>query len=186
MDIISIIAIAIGLAMDAFSVSIFAGITIDKPDRGHYFRLSFHFGLFQFMMPIIGYWGGSSVEHAIRDFDHWIAMALLLFIGLKMIVDSFSQEEKVVVKDPSRGLTLLLLSVATSIDALAVGLSIGVLGKPIILPSVIIGIVCSFFSIVGIRLGKKVGSLLGQRAGRIGGIILIIIGIKIVIEHLSY
>ncbi len=186
MDIISIIAIAIGLAMDAFSVSIFAGITIDKPDRGHYFRLSFHFGLFQFMMPIIGYWGGSSVGYVIRDFDHWIAMALLLFIGLKMIGDSFSREEKAGVKDPSRGLTLLLLSVATSIDALAVGLSIGVLGKPIILPSVIIGIVCSLFSIAGIRLGKKVGSLLGQRAERIGGIILIIIGIKIVIEHLSY
>lgn len=186
MDIVSIIAIAIGLAMDAFSVSIFAGITIDKPDRGHYFRLSFHFGLFQFMMPIFGYLGGSSVEYVIRDFDHWIAMALLLVIGLKMIWESFSRDEKVKVKDPSRGLTLILLSVATSIDALAVGLSIGVLGKPIILPSVVIGIVCSFFSIMGIRLGKKVGSLLGQRAERIGGIILIIIGIKIVIEHLSY
>jgi putative Mn2+ efflux pump MntP len=185
MDILSIIAIAIGLAMDAFSVSIFAGIMIDKPDRGHYFRLSFHFGLFQFMMPIIGYWGGSTIENVISDFDHWIAMALLSFIGLKMIKESFSREEKINARDPSRGLTLIILSIATSIDALAVGLSIGVLGKPIILPSVIIGVVCSFFSIIGIRLGKRVGSILGRRAERIGGIILLIIGIKIVIEHLS-
>jgi putative Mn2+ efflux pump MntP len=182
-DIISVVAIAIGLAMDAFSVSIVAGITIEKPDIGHYARLSFHFGLFQFLMPLIGYAAGISVYTLIKDYDHWVAMIILTIIGVRMIRESFSTEEHDTNKDPSRGFTLVFLSIATSIDALAVGLSLGVLQKPILLPSVIIGVVCALFSVAGIYLGKRVGALLGKRAERIGGIILIIIGIKIVFEH---
>lgn len=184
-DIISVVAIAIGLAMDAFSVSIVAGITIEKPDIGHYARLSFHFGFFQFMMPLIGYAAGISVYTLIKNYDHWVAMIILTIIGVRMIWESFSTEEHNTNKDPSRGLTLILLSVATSIDALAVGLSLGVLQKPILLPSVIIGVVCALFSVMGIYLGKRVGALLGKRAERIGGVILIIIGIKIVFDHCS-
>jgi len=183
MDIFSIFAIAVGLAMDAFSVSIVAGAAIETPNFRHYFRLAFHFGLFQFLMPIIGYLAGSSIESYIKDYDHWIAMGILLFIGGKMIKDSFSKEEKNIHKDPSKGFTLIFLSIATSIDALAIGLSLGVLGKVILIPSIIIGIVCSGFSIGGVYLGKRAGNLLGNKVERIGGIILIIIGVKIVFEH---
>ena len=158
-------------------------MVIDNPTLRHYFRLSFHFGLFQFMMPILGYLAGVSIEWLIRDYDHWVAMALLSYIGLKMIKESFSAESKEFDRDPSRGWNLFVLSVATSIDALAVGLSIGVLGGPIMLPSVIIGIVCALFSIAGVGIGKKAGSLLGKRVERIGGLILIAIGAKIALEH---
>ena len=184
MDIISIIIVAIALAMDAFSVSIAAGICIEKPDFGHYFRMAFHFGLFQFMMPIVGYLAGKLMENEIKDYDHWIAFALLLIIGLKMIKESFQSEDECEPSDPSRGFNLILLSVATSIDALAVGLSLGVLNRPIIFPSIVIGVVCSFFSIMGIALGRKISSFIGKRAETIGGILLIAIGIKILIEHL--
>ena len=185
MDLASIIGISVALAMDAFSVSIAAGMVIDRPTPRHYFRLAFHFGLFQFLMPVIGYCGGVFVERLIRDYDHWVAMALLSAIGVKMIRDSFSTADSdAPAADPSRGWTLVLLSVATSIDALAVGLGIGVLGKPILFPSVVIGVVCALFSITGIALGKKAGELLGRRVMRMGGVILIAIGVRIVVEHL--
>ncbi|HSV96835.1 MAG TPA: manganese efflux pump MntP family protein [Spirochaetota bacterium] len=186
MDLISITGIAVALAMDAFSVSIAAGMMIEHPTPRHYFRLAFHFGLFQFLMPVIGYLAGVSIEGLIRDFDHWIAMAVLAFIGIKMIRDSYAPENTGAPSaDPSRGWTLVLLSIATSIDALAVGLSIGVLGKPIMLPSIIIGMVCALFSVTGIALGKKAGEFLGRRVLRFGGIILIAIGVRIVIEHMA-
>lgn len=170
--------------MDAFSVSITAGICIEKPDFGHYFRIAFHFGLFQFMMPIIGYLAGQLMENEIKDYDHWIAFTLLLIIGLKMIKESFQSDDECAPHDPSRGFRLILLSVATSIDALAVGLSIGVLNRPIILPSIIIGVICSIFSVIGIALGRKISSFIGKKAETIGGLLLIAIGIKILIEHL--
>ncbi len=186
MDLAGIIGIAVALAMDAFSVSIVAGMVIPHPTPRHYFRLAFHFGLFQFLMPVIGYCGGAFVENLIRDYDHWVAMALLAFIGGRMIRDSYSPNDSDRIQgDPSRGWTLVLLSLATSIDALAVGLGIGVLGKPILFPSVVIGLVCALFSITGIALGKKAGRLLGRRVMRIGGLILIAIGIRIVFEHLG-
>ena len=185
MDLLSVIFIAAALAMDAFSVSISAGMIIKQPDIRHYFRLSFHFGLFQFLMPVIGYFAGRHIENYIKDFDHWIAFGLLLIIGLKMIKEAFSEEvEQVSRKDPSRGFNLILLATATSIDALAVGLSIGLLGKPILLPSIIIGFVCMIFSIFGVIIGKTVGSFVSKKAECFGGIILIIIGIKILAEHL--
>ena len=110
MDLLSIAGIAIALAMDSFSVSIAAGMIIERPGPRHYFRLAFHFGLFQFLMPIIGYLGGIFVESLIRDYDHWIAMALLTLIGIKMIRDSFLPEDAGIPRtDPSRGWTLVLL-----------------------------------------------------------------------------
>lgn len=185
MDILSIIVVAVALAMDAFSVSISCGITIPKPGPRHYFRLAFHFGLFQFMMPVIGYFGGSLLEGHIGAYDHWVAFALLVFIGIKMIRDSLAKDDPACgpERDPTRGWSLLVLAVATSIDALAVGISIGVLGRPILLPSVIIGVVCALFSILGVAIGTKAGPLLGKRAGAFGGVMLVAIGIKIVIEH---
>ncbi|HOW81447.1 MAG TPA: manganese efflux pump MntP family protein [Spirochaetota bacterium] len=185
MDYYSIIIIAVALAMDAFSVSISAGAAIGNPGPRHYFRLAFHFGLFQFMMPVIGYLGGMYLEGFIRDFDHWIAGALLWIIGGKMLKESFGSDEKKFETDPSRGISLIMLSVATSIDALAVGISIGVLNNPILVPSVIIGIVCSIFSAVGVALGKKAADIFGKKAEAVGGVMLIIIGIKILFEHLT-
>ena len=184
MDFIELTGIAIGLAMDAFSVSIAAGLFIYQPYSRYYFRLAFHFGFFQFIMPIIGYLAGSCIEPCIRSIDHWIALLLLSYIGGKMIYESF-QDDKNFDRDPSRGLTLVVLSIATSIDALAVGLSLGVLNKPIIYPSIVIGLICAAFSVGGIAIGRWAGSMLGNRVERLGGIILIMIGTKIVIEHLG-
>jgi putative Mn2+ efflux pump MntP len=188
MDLVSILIVAVALAMDAFSVCISCGIVIPNPDSRHYFRLAFHFGLFQFMMPIIGYFGGIYLERNISAYDHWIAFGLLLFIGIKMIREAITRKEDkqdACERDPSRGLSLLSLAVATSIDALAVGLSIGVLNRPILLPSVIIGLVCAFFSVIGVALGNRVGSLVGSRAEAIGGILLVAIGTKILVEHMQ-
>jgi putative Mn2+ efflux pump MntP len=178
--------IAISLAMDAFSVCIAAGICIPKPDAGHFFRLSFAFGFFQFLMPIIGYFLGSRIEPYISGFDHWIALAILGYIGSKMIIEGIrADKDKCEPRDPSRGKTLLFLAVATSIDALAVGLSYGVLSKPIIAPAIIIGLVCAFFSSAGIIIGKKVGYILGKYAEILGGVCLIAIGLKILYEHIG-
>lgn len=185
MDILEIGVIAIALAMDAFSVSISAGMIIKTPNYRHYFRLAFHFGLFQFMMPIIGYFGGIYLEKYIKSYDHWVAFGLLSLLGLKMIKESLADEDETKeIKDPSRGFSLVILSIATSIDALAVGLSFGVLSQAILFPSVIIGFTCALFSIIGVTIGKKAAALVGKKAEAVGGIMLLIIGIKILVEHL--
>ncbi|HNR90369.1 MAG TPA: manganese efflux pump MntP family protein [Spirochaetota bacterium] len=183
-DSLAILGIAVGLAMDAFSVCIAAGMIIDRPTARHYFRLAFHFGLFQFMMPILGYFAGRYLESIIKDYDHWIALAILTVIGAKMIRESLSDDDRRIERDPSRGWTLIVLAVATSIDALAVGLSLGLLGSGILVPSVIIGVVCALFSVIGISIGKRVGALFGRRVEMIGGVILIAIGIRIAVSHL--
>jgi putative Mn2+ efflux pump MntP len=186
MDFISILVIAAALAMDAFSVSVSAGMAIMRPGPRHYFRLAFHFGLFQFMMPIIGYFGGNYLENYIRHYDHWIAFGLLTLLGIKMMKEAFTAEkEEMETRDPSRGMSLVLLSIATSIDALAVGLSFGVLNQPVLIPSIIIGLTCAVFSVVGITIGKKAASLVGKKAEAVGGIMLIIIGVKILVEHVG-
>ncbi|OHD67931.1 MAG: hypothetical protein A2W19_06700 [Spirochaetes bacterium RBG_16_49_21] len=188
MDMISIFIIAVALAMDAFSVCISCGMIIPDPGFRHYFRLAFHFGLFQFMMPVIGYFGGIYLGSYIESYDHWIAFGILVFIGLKMIREAGARkkdEQNACPNDPTRGWSLLLFAVATSIDALAVGLSLGILNRPILLPSAVIGVVCASFSIIGIAIGNRVGSLAGKRAEAVGGVMLIAIGIKIVVEHTS-
>ncbi len=188
MDDLTILGIAVSLAMDAFSVSIIAGVVIDKPDFRHYFRLAFHFGLFQFFMPIIGYAGGVMLEKVVGMYDHWIALILLSIVGIKMIRESFSRdsgEERKNARDPSRGASLILLSIATSIDAIAIGFSFGMMNAPILYPSVIIGVTCALFSVLGILIGKKAGKYLGRWVERAGGIILISIGFKILYEHLK-
>lgn len=188
MGFLEIIIIATGLAMDAFSVSISAGMAVKEPDAGHYFRLSFHFGLFQFMMPVIGYFAGMYIEQYIRSYDHWVAFTLLAFIGARMIYEALSggDESKFEARDPSRGMTLVVLSVATSIDALAVGLSFGVLGREILVPSVVIGVTCALFSIAGVFIGKRAGALVGRRAEALGGVMLVLIGVKILADHMGW
>lgn len=185
MQFITILGIAFSLAMDAFSVSVAGGVKISKPTFRHYFRFSWHFGLFQFLMPIIGYYAGILIADYIYTFDHWIALIILSVIGIKMIWESFKQgggsQDGA---DPSRGMTLIMLSIATSIDASAVGLSFAALNIPVLFPAVIIGIVCIICSAFGVYLGNKIGLRIGKWAERFGGLVLVLLGVKICLEHL--
>lgn len=181
-----ILVTALALAMDAFAVTV--GISLDPEGltKPQVFRLSLFFGFFQFMMPILGWLAGHRLLDLIRDLDHWVAFGLLFFIGSKMIYESFKKEDNQGRKnaDPTRGLSLVVLSVATSIDALAVGLSLAALEVAILYPAVIIGIVASLMTAAGAGIGPKVGRKLGRKAGLLGGVILILIGVKILFEHL--
>jgi putative Mn2+ efflux pump MntP len=148
--------------------------------------MSFSFGFFQFVMPLIGWSAGRTVSGFIESLDHWVAFGLLLFVGGKMIFESFHEKEtgNASKADPTRGWTLLMLSIATSIDALAVGLSLAFLGEAILFPSVVIGIVALAMTWVGMVAGEKAGTYLGKKVEIAGGLILIGIGIKILVEHL--
>jgi putative Mn2+ efflux pump MntP len=182
---LTIIGIAIGLAMDAFSVAITSGVKIKTPTFRHYFRVAFHFGLFQFLMPIIGFYSGVLFQNIIQRFDHWIAFGLLAFVGGKMIWESFQLDDEEGTCDPTRGRTLIILAIATSIDAAAIGFTLAALEISVFIPSIIIGIVCVIFSTVGMFIGCRIGSLIGKWAERAGGFILFGIGIRILIQHLT-
>ncbi len=186
MSLIVIIGIAVGLAMDAFAVAISASAIIGRITGRHIFRLGFHFGLFQAMMPVIGWLAGSRIQKYIAPVDHWIAFGLLAFIGIKAIYGALSRDvEEKPHGDPSRGVSLVMLSVATSIDALAVGLSFGMLEINIWYPALIIGVVTGIITIIGMQIGSHLGSKFGKPMEIIGGIVLIAIGVKILIEHLK-
>mgnify|MGYP006305955563 CR=1 FL=1 len=184
MGLIEIILIAVGLAMDAFAVSIAAGTSGKLGGKRGIFRLSFHFGLFQALMPIVGWYAGVHIAALISAIDHWVAFALLLFVGIRMIKGAFETETESFQDDPSRGASLVILSVATSIDALAVGLSLAMLEVSIWYPCVIIGVITAGLSVIGIQTGKFFGRKLGSRMELVGGAILILIGCRILISHL--
>lgn len=181
---LNVLGIAIGLAMDAFAVSIAAGLTIPRLTRRHVFRLAFHFGLFQFMMPILGWLAGRTVDSYISAYDHWVAFGLLACIGGKMIWEAVSGDEARNDADPTRGLLLVTLSVATSIDALAVGLSMAFLQVSVWMPSVIIGIVAGTLTTIGIRFGNQIGARFGKVAEIAGGAVLLAIGVRILFTHM--
>ena len=178
-----VLLIAVSMAIDAFAVCLAAGSMPETQGARPAFRLSFHFGLFQFIMPVLGWLAGSSIEPIIRNYDHWIAFGLLGFVGVRMIYSALRGEEGHP-SDPSRGWTLVLLSIAVSIDALAVGLSLGVLGILVWYPALIIGLVTSFLSLLGLWLGNSFGRKFGKPIEIIGGLVLIGIGLRIVISHL--
>jgi manganese efflux pump family protein len=179
-----IILIAVGLAMDAFAVSIAAGTSGKLQGKRGVFRLSFHFGLFQAMMPLIGWFIGMRIAHLISAVDHWIAFGLLLFVGIRMIRASLETETDSFQADPSRGFSLVMLSVATSIDALAVGLSLAMIQISIWYPCAMIGIITGGLSVTGILAGKTLSKKIGPRMELLGGIILILIGARILLSHL--
>jgi manganese efflux pump family protein len=184
MKTVEIIFLALGLAMDAFAVSISVGGTKFMTGNRARFRISFHFGLFQFLMPVIGWSAGNSIQSYIENFDHWIALLLLAFVGLKMIRESRSAETQSYRLDPSRGWSLMMLSIATSIDALAVGFSLAVINVGIWYPAVLIGIITGGVSLLGILMGNRIGRTFSKRIEVLGGLTLIAIGVKIVVEHL--
>lgn len=184
MSFLTLLGIALGLAMDAFAVAIGAGLQLCGASPRQVFRLAWHFGLFQAFMPIIGWLAGRTVSEYIEPVDHWIAFGLLAFIGGKMIYEALHHDEEAEVCDPTKGWRLVMLSIATSIDALAVGLSLALLNVSIWWPALVIGIVAGVMTIIGMELGKRFGALLGRRMEIVGGLILIGIGVKILVEHL--
>jgi putative Mn2+ efflux pump MntP len=185
MDVIALTGLAFALAMDAFAVALGTGTILSRLTGRHLFRLGFHFGLFQALMPIIGWLAGQTVMQWVEAWDHWIAFGLLALIGGRMIHEACSGEEKPDERDPTRGLSLVMLSIATSIDALAVGFSLSILGVSIWFPALVIGLVAGTLTVIGMLVGDRIGSRWGSSVEIIGGLVLISIGIKILIEHLS-
>jgi putative Mn2+ efflux pump MntP len=183
---IEIIFLAFGLAMDAFAVSVSVGSTHFMVSKRARFRISFHFGLFQFLMPIIGWLGGNFIESTIKRFDHWIALLLLAYVGIKMMRESMSQGHREFRFDPSKGWNLVILSIATSIDALAVGLSLALISTGIWQPAILTGLITGFLSLIGILIGDRIGHQIGKKVEFAGGVVLILIGLKIAIEHLIH
>ncbi|MDH3809365.1 MAG: manganese efflux pump MntP family protein [Desulfuromonadales bacterium] len=185
MDAITLTGLALALAMDAFAVALGTGAVLSRLTGRHLFRLGFHFGLFQALMPVIGWLAGLTIMQWVEAWDHWIAFSLLAIIGGRMIYEAFSDEEKTDDRDPTKGLSLVLLSIATSIDALAVGFSLSVIGVSIWMPALVIGLVAGVLTIAGMLLGGRIGDRWGSRVEILGGLVLIAIGAKILIEHLS-
>jgi len=182
MDFVTVILIAVGLSMDAFAVSIAKGISVERDRRRSAILLASLFGGFQALMPVIGWFAGLGLSDVIMDIDHWVAFGLLGFIGVKMIYDSTKsidgKEEYVTVS------VALVLAVATSIDALMVGLSLAFLEIPILIPVLVIGAITFVLSYLGFVFGSRLGTIFGKKIKVLGGLILILIGIRILMEHL--
>lgn len=187
MDLLTIFLIAVGLAMDAFAVSISNGLLLNKINFISAFKFGFYFGSFQFIMPIAGWFAAREFSNQIKAFDHWVAFILLVIIGGKMFFETFNGEESLNIRSEKNILSasnLTVLAIATSIDALAVGVSFALTDTNIFYSSIIIGLVAFTLSFIGVLLGKKIGSLFKKNAERLGGLILIVIGVKILLEHL--
>jgi putative Mn2+ efflux pump MntP len=180
---VDILLLAVGLAMDATVVSAAAGASGRSRGGRATFRLGFHFGLFQFLMPIIGWFVGLTIAGAIAAVDHWIAFVLLAVVGGRMIQSGLKGEDDTRAGDPSKGMSLIMLSIATSIDALAVGISLAALGVDIWYPSIVVGVLTASLSLLGIYLGARIGDRFGKVAEVAGGLLLIAIGIRIFLEH---
>src|SRR5665647_719215 len=187
MSFIWILGIAVAFAMDCFAITIGLACGARGLTMKQAVRMAAYFGGFQFVMPVIGWLAGGRLLGIIQHFDHWVAFGLLALIGGRMIYESveMSDEEKAGRPDQTRGKRLLILALATSIDALAVGLSLGVVRTSIMYPAAIIGVTSFVLTVVGARLGPIVGRIVGKRAELVGGLILIGIGVKILIEHLA-
>jgi manganese efflux pump family protein len=175
--------IALSMAMDAFAVSMCSGLKIGPGPRP-VFRIAFHFGLFQALMPVMGWLFGNTIEPLVKNFDHWVAFGLLAFVGIRMIRSGLSKSEEEIIRDPSRGLTMVMLSIAVSIDALAIGLSLAFLDVDIWTPALIIGLVTGSLSLIGLRMGNGVGKRFGKPVEVLGGLVLIGIGARILASHL--
>lgn len=183
---INTLALAVALAMDAFAVSIASGVSLRTVSPRQTFRLAWHFGLFQAMMPVIGWSAGLTIRSRIEAYDHWIAFALLVFVAQGMLRSAFrGASAEGSPRDPTKGMTMVILSVATSIDALAVGLSLSMVSISIWTPALIIGLVAGLFTTAGMHLGKAIGSVaqLSRWAETTGGVVLLAIGVNILREH---
>ncbi len=182
MNFVSILFIAIGLAMDAFAVSISCGIRYETIKIRHATRIALFFGVAQALMPLLGWFLGMTFQKYLSAFDHWIAFGLLAFIGIKMLWEAREGCESRT--DFFNVHVLFMLAIATSIDAFAVGLSLAILGTDVMTPALIIGLVTFTMSFAGVYLGDKLGCWIGKKVEIAGGVILLLIGLKILLEHL--
>lgn len=185
MSLLSILLLAMALAMDSFTVSVCAGMQMERVKLHYAARIALLFGLFQAVMPSLGWLGGTELQAIIRDFDHWLAFGLLAFIGGRMIFDALHSGRESIIIDPANWGLLLGLSLATSIDALAVGLTFAFLDVAITGPVIIIGLVTLGLSLAGVYAGHRSGALLQNKAQLVGGGILVFIGARILIDHLG-
>ncbi len=185
MELLTIVFVAVGLAMDAFAVSIVTGSIYRELRVRHILRMALFFGGFQALMPVIGSLAGLALREHISVYDHWIAFGLLAFVGGKMIYEAFAMESAEKNLDPSDLVILLSLAVATSIDALAVGVTLSLLATSIFVAAAIIGIVTFGLSYAGVEVGKRFGHFFESKIEVLGGLILIAIGLKILISHLA-
>ena len=183
MSLIELLLVAIGLSMDAFAVSICKGLSVKEVKLKHAAAVGLYFGGFQMLMPVIGYYLGVNFQHLIERFDHWVAFGLLVLIGISMIREALGKPEEL--NDDFSFRTMLLLALATSIDALAVGITFAFLDTPIIEAITIIGITTMIISIIGVVVGNFFGSRYKSKAEFIGGLILVLLGLKILLEHLG-
>ncbi len=188
MSLFNVILIAFSLAMDSFAVALSNGLLLKEIKIRNGIKVGLFFGFFQFIMPIIGYFFGNFLGKPFFAFNYWVCFIVLVLIGSKMLIESFKKERNEI-RDTENILSaknLIILAIATSIDALAVGISFSILKVDILISSIIIGIVAFLLSFLGVILGKKIGGNFSKNAEKIGGIILIIIGIKILIEYLFF
>jgi len=191
MPILTLFAIAVALAMDAFAVALATGVCLRRADAGQTLRMAGAFGLFQALMPVAGWLLGLTMRRHIEVFDHWLAFGLLALVSGKMIWEGLRGDEDGHAcqgQDPTRGAQLLLLAVATSIDALAVGLSFAMLGQDVWLAALIIGVVCFVITALGVKIGGLAGrfSATSRFAELLGGATLIGIGVKILYDHQTF
>jgi len=184
MDFLTIIILSIGLSMDSFAVSVGCGLAEQKISFRHAAKISFSFAFFQGLLPLFGWYMGSEIREYVEQIDHWIAFFLLFFLGGKMILQRFQDEKQGKLSDIYSWKHIITLSIATSIDALVVGFSYAMASTGNIFGgAIIIGAVTFFFAMLGIRIGKDVGHSFGPKVELLGGIILIGIGFKILIQH---
>lgn len=186
MNIISTAGIAIALAMDAFAVSIAAGICLERLTSRQMFRLWWHFGLFQAMMLVIGWGAGLTIRDTIEQYDHWVAFGLLAFVGGSMIRNTLKADDDACLRrDPTRGSLMVMLSLATSLDALAVGLSLSIINISIWLPALIVGVTASIFTAAGMIIGTRAVRIawVKKYAEVAGAVVLYVIAFRILWEH---
>ena len=183
-DPISLLLLSVSLAMDAFSVATVTGFSLGEVDNRIFLRMSLVFGVFHFFMPILGWLAGSSIVDLISGYDHWVAFILLAFVGVRMIYESRIEEKQIEASKIISSKNLVLFSVAVSIDSMAVGLTLFLERVAILIPSLVIGFVTFIISFSGTFIGQRTGKTFGKNTLIIGGIILILIGIRIVVTHI--
>jgi putative Mn2+ efflux pump MntP len=187
MGLVEIFLIGIGLSMDAFAVSVCKGLSMEKIDRNYMFLIALFFGVFQALMPIIGFFLGSAFLWLIEPIDHWIAFGLLAIVGINMIVEAVREGDSDLEDETAKVdlKELFMLAIATSIDALAVGISFALLSVNIWSSAALIGLTTFVLSLIGVVLGNAFGSRFKKASAIVGGVILLVIGTKILLEHLG-
>jgi manganese efflux pump family protein len=186
MDFISLLLVAIGLSFDSFAISICSGLSLCRKHLkiADALKIALTLAVFQALMPVLGWLLGSAFKDLIQSADHWIAFGLLVFLGVRMIIEGREPIEKKKVKNPLQWRVLITMAIATSIDAFAVGISFSFFYNSMLIPAIVIGVVTLIASLSGIYMGRNVGKKIAGSSEIFGGIILIIIGVKILIEHL--